>query len=123
MFKLYHKAIAIVLGITLTGLLVTTMIMIPKVKENTLNLESQNAQLQLQKALDLVKSKEKELKEYKESTLNLHKIEVKSITQVAISILNTYYQEAKKSGSKIIEKQKKLTSMVMDSYNTGGQSL
>jgi signal transduction histidine kinase len=113
MFKLYYKAIIIVLGITIAGLFVTTLIMIPKVQENTFKLESQNAQLQLEKVIELINSKEQELKDYEKSALELHKIEVKSITQVALSILNTYYNEAQKSDSKSYQSQKKAEAITL----------
>ena len=102
--KIFLKAIYVIAGLTAIYLLYIFLIFLPRIEESTVHLENTIGEIQLQKTAQIIKVSADELLTYKEMALQTKKDELKRLTNIAWSIVDS---EFKSSNHKTTKEAKK----------------
>ncbi len=93
--KIFLKAMFIVASVIIIYIVAISIFAIPKIDQSIQNLEEQNAKVILNKVVTITKNVSKDLNSFKERSLQIHKNELKNLTDTAWSIIQMKYEQAK----------------------------
>jgi len=93
--KIFLKAMFIVASVIIIYTVAISMFAIPKIDTSIQNLEEQNAKVILNKVVTISKNVSKDLSSFKERSLQIHKNELKNLTDTAWSIIQMKYEQSK----------------------------
>jgi len=93
--KIFLKAMFIVASVIIIYTVAISMFAIPKIDESIQSLEEKNAKVILNKVVTITKNVSKDLNSFKERSLQIHKDELRNLTDTAWSIIQMKYEQAK----------------------------
>jgi len=93
--KIFLKAMFIVTSVIIVYTLSISILVIPKINNSIYSLEERNAKEVLKKVITITKNVSKDLDSFKKNSLQKHKNELKNLTEVVWSIIQTKYEQSK----------------------------
>jgi signal transduction histidine kinase len=93
--KIFLKAMFIVASVIIIYTVAISLFAIPKIDESIQNLEEKNAKVVLNKVVTISKNVSKDLNSFKKRSLQIHKNELKNLTDTAWSIIQMKYEQSK----------------------------
>ncbi len=103
--KIFIKVLGATLFLVITYLLFIFLLFIPKIEQNTTNLEDSIGKAQLDKTLQIIQNSVFELEHYESLLLQQHKRELKKLTEVVWNLIDTKYRESNSTTTAIIKSQ------------------
>lgn len=116
--RLYIKISILLVVVLLAYAAAVFFIIIPAVKEKTVNLEEENGKAQLAKIAVLIDSYAKSIDDYKQISLNAHKNELENLTDVTEALVKDIYKASLPAESKeyLAKEGKDFRSMLLVKY-------
>ncbi|RLB66597.1 MAG: hypothetical protein DRH03_12025, partial [Deltaproteobacteria bacterium] len=90
--KIYFKVLAVTVLIIAVYTGVIVFFVAPKIEERTINLEEETGKAHLQEIVTVVDTAARELKSYEQNSIDMHKDELRNITEVAFKLVEELYQ-------------------------------
>ncbi len=103
--KILLKGLAGALVLTIVYALLIITVLVPSIKDNTIRLEEQIGEVQLQKTVQMIRSAAIEMQAHSKSLLLGHKNELKNLTAIAWKIIETKEAESHNKNALIIEQK------------------
>ncbi len=104
--KLFLKLITIISGVIFLYTFAIYTFALPQIDESIQNIEESKAKEILKKVVTIVNNVSKDLENFKKYSLNRHKEELKNLTDVTWSIVQTKYEESKlENAGKVLKKR------------------
>lgn len=95
--KIFFKIGIVVVIIILIYIFFISFVISPKISNYLVDSEINQARAQLDRVLSIIKSKENSLKEFKKLKIEEYKVNIKNISNIAYSIMDSNYQLYKKN--------------------------
>ena len=117
--NIFFKAMFVVISVIVVYTLSISLFVMPKVDDIVQKLEEKNAKEVLDKIVTITKSVSNDLSNFKQYSLQLHKKELKNLTESVFSIVETKYQESKPEyiGKVLKKRADEFKSNLLDFYN------
>ena len=100
--KIFYKAMFVVTSIIIIYTLAVSIFVIPKIDNSIQSLEEKNAKEILSKVTSIVNDVSKNLKSFKELSLQQHKEELENLTETVYSIIKAKYNESPNNLNEVI---------------------
>ena len=116
--KMFLKSIIVIITVIFIGTIATLIYLVPKIDNKIEELEMANAKETLNKVVTLVENTGKDLENFKAYSLQKHKDELKHLTEAALSLVQSKYEQSKPENiSKILEERcKRFKANLMNFY-------
>ncbi|NPA55710.1 MAG: response regulator [Epsilonproteobacteria bacterium] len=123
--NIFFKAMLVVVSVIMIYTISISLFVMPKVDNIVQNLEEKNAKEVLDKIVTITKNVSNDVQNFKQYSLELHKKELKDLTDSIFSIVETKYQESKPKfiGKVLKRRAEEFQKNLMDFYNRNKNKL
>ena len=104
--KIFLKAMFIVASVIIAYTLVISLFAIPKIDQSIQTLEEKNAKEVLNRVVTITRNVSNDLESFKKRSLQIHKNELKNLTDTVWSIIQTKYEQSKPENLHTVLKQR-----------------